>query len=110
MRSLPLFIAALLLAATAHAADPAKKPLVDAPPPPTVVDQGADTEPEVTIRKDGDKRVEEFRLHGRLYMIKVTPVVGPSYYLMDEDGSGTFKPYDPRGEKLVVPRWILFRF
>ena len=65
----------------------------------------------MTIRKDGDNRIEEYRVHGKLYAVKVTPPVGPAYYLYDPDGSGTLQPYDLHGGgKLVIPRWVLFSF
>ena len=46
------------------------------------------TEPEVTIRQEGDRTVEEYRVNGFLYAIKVTPKTGAPYYLVavDEDG------------------------
>ncbi len=46
-------------------------------------------QPEITIRRRGQNVVEEYRIGGRLYMIKVTPPVGPPYYLRDTDGDGT---------------------
>lgn len=45
-------------------------------------------QPEVTIRKKGENVIEEYRIDGRLYMIKVIPPIGPPYYLLDTDGDG----------------------
>lgn len=68
-------------------------------------------EPEVRIIKRDDAEVEEYRLNGQLYMIRVTPVVGPPYYLYDTTGDGTL---DSRRSELdpglVVPRWMIFRW
>ncbi|MCG9053395.1 DUF2782 domain-containing protein [Laribacter hongkongensis] len=96
-----------MAAQPALAADPAGLP----PPPVNLIDDGSTVEPDVTIRKDGDNRIEEYRVHGKLYAVKVTPPVGPAYYLYDPDGSGTLQPYDLHGGgKLVIPRWVLFSF
>ncbi|HEB77691.1 MAG TPA: DUF2782 domain-containing protein [Methylothermaceae bacterium] len=43
-------------------------------------------QPEVIIRKRGENVIEEYRVGGRIYMIKVIPPVGPPYYLIDTDG------------------------
>ena len=80
------------------------------PPPPQLLDDGSKSEPSVTIRKDGDKSIEEYRLNGQLYMIKVTPKIGPPYYLMDKDGSGTMSPYDLKDGHMMIPHWVLFTF
>ncbi|CAK0757945.1 conserved exported hypothetical protein [Gammaproteobacteria bacterium] len=68
-------------------------------------------EPEVTIVKRGEDRVEEYRMGGRLYMIKVTPPVGPSYYLVDTDGDGNLDTRrDSLEPNLVIPMWVLFQW
>lgn len=43
---------------------------------------------EVIIRREGDRVIEEYRLDGRIYMIRIVPQVGPPYYLIDVDGDG----------------------
>lgn len=83
--------------------------LPDAPPPPSVVDSGEELEPEVTIIRKKDTTYEEYRINGNLYMVKVTPAVGPSYYLLDQDGDGKMDTnmseiYD----NFVVPQWVIF--
>ena len=68
-------------------------------------------EPEVTIIKRDDQTIEEYRVKGQLYMIKVVPVVGPPYYLIDSTGDGSLNmrrnDLDPG---LVVPSWMIFRW
>ncbi|MBV8048595.1 MAG: DUF2782 domain-containing protein [Paludibacterium sp.] len=82
----------------------------DAPPPPQVSDdQSAGPEPEVTIVQRGKDKIEEYRLNGKLYMVKVTPSIGVPYYLMDEDGNGAWRQVDPN-RRIVIPHWVLFRF
>ena len=106
------WIAVLLLAASAGVAQAAPPPAADDVPPPVVRDDGqsaTDPEPEVRIIQKGDATHEEYRVNGHLYMVKVTPKIGPSYYLVDEDGSGQMREADPTN-RIVIPRWVLLRF
>lgn len=45
-------------------------------------------EPDITIIRKGKKTIEEYRINGQLYMIRVKPDIGPPYYLIDTDGDG----------------------
>jgi hypothetical protein len=94
------------LAGAAHASDP-KAPDWQPLPPPPALDQNAqdsDLEPQVTISKKGDQLVEEYRVGGKLYMIKVTPKVGLPYYMIDERGDGQFSRQDgPDSSFLIWP-------
>jgi len=68
-------------------------------------------EPEVTIVDDGQSTIEEYRLNGRLYMIKVIPAVGPHYFLVDNDGDGELETQRHLDDgEMVVPRWTLLNF
>jgi hypothetical protein len=58
----------------------------DVPIPPKIQDE--EIEPTVTIREEEGQRIEEYRLNGRVYMVKVTPENGVPYYYMDDDGDG----------------------
>lgn len=62
-------------------------------------------------RKDGAK-VEEYSVHGRVYMLKIQPVGGlPAYYLYDNDGDGVFERSIPGNYKpLSPPMWVIKRF
>jgi|AP95_1055475.scaffolds.fasta_scaffold162597_1 hypothetical protein len=62
--------------------DPAAPP----PIPPKV--PGEEFEPSVVITEREGQRIEEYSQNGRVYMIKITPVKGPAYYYLDEDGDG----------------------
>jgi len=55
-----------------------------------------DVEVHIVKRKNGTT-VEEYSLHGHIFMVKVMPVVGPAYYLYDSDGDGTFERRLPGG-------------
>jgi len=101
--------AVLLLSASVFAADIADLEPVEAPPPPPPVMTGEPLEPEVTIVQKTDAKVEEYRVHGHLYMIKVTPIVGPVYYLRDNDGNGSMETrLNDLGGNITVPQWVLF--
>jgi hypothetical protein len=106
----PLLMA---LAMSALAADrPAGlEPLPDAPPPPAGVnlDDPADA-PEVTITKRGEDKVEEYRMNGKLYQIKVTPPHGVPYYLVDETGGGVLQRRDNIGPNVSPPMWVIHSF
>jgi hypothetical protein len=86
------------------------KPL---PPPPALEPnaQDSDLEPQVTITNKGELVVEEYRMGGKLYMLKVTPKIGPPYYMIDDRGDGQFSRQDgPVGTNLRPPRWVIHRF
>lgn len=90
------------------------EPLPDAPPPPPpsdyappptgLADEGL--EPEVKIIKRSDAVIHEYRINGRLYMVKVVPRVGPPYYLYDREGNGSLESRRLVLEPApVVPNW-----
>ncbi|MFA6178866.1 MAG: DUF2782 domain-containing protein [Candidatus Methylopumilus sp.] len=113
MRCSRIFLAlSLVLPMLAMAAEtpPNLEPLPEVPPPPAGVDMDAPTEPQVTITKKGADSVEEYRINGELYMMKVTPPHGKSYYLMKEDQDGGWSRMEGPTQPLVIPKWVLFRF
>ena len=109
-----LFLLLLLAASTVWAQQdrPADlKPLPAIPPPPPEMsswDQAL--EPQVTIKKADREEHEEYRVNGQLYMIKVTPPDGPSYYLVDQQGNGTFTRVETLTPNLRPPMWVIYRF
>jgi len=70
------------------------------------------SEAQVTIvQDDKEQRVEEYRVNGQLYLVKVIPVIGPAYFLVDEDGDGQFELQD--NDPTVNPataQWRLFKW
>ena len=110
MRTSALTLISLLLVTSAAAAAPPGnlQPLPEIPPPPGMID--ADLEPQVTIVQRGDERVEEFRVKGRLYMIKVTPPHGRPYFLIDQRGDGQMRKYDDLSPNFQVPLWVIYAF
>jgi hypothetical protein len=89
-----------------------------APAPPkgsTPVPDGAPSakdigEPQITIRNKGRERVEEFRLKGKLYMIRVVPPKGKPFYLIDQTGRGQFTRHDGPVAPEAVPQWVIHTF
>jgi hypothetical protein len=113
----PLLAAlAFLVAAGAYAQTaprprpPGTQPLEEPPPPPAVVEADAALEPQITIRKDGDQTISEYRIRGRLYMMKVTPAHGHPYVLIDHRGDGQFSRQDGLDTGVRVPQWVLVEF
>lgn len=105
-----LLAATLCLPAAAQVGRPADlQPVPEPPaPPPGMTDESL--EPQVTIRKQGQDVVEEFRLNGKLYMIKVTPAHGTPYYLVDRRGDGVMSRQDTLDSGLSVPMWVIKKF
>jgi len=105
-----LIFAAILLSLgiAAHAADKAKEDLL-VPPPPAKLQSGEPIEPEVTIIQKKDATEERYSVNGQVYAVKITPVGGPAYYLIDTDGDGSLETTQNDIERgLSVPQWILF--
>ncbi|MCW8919699.1 MAG: DUF2782 domain-containing protein [Gammaproteobacteria bacterium] len=111
MRILPAFVLLFALSGTPVLAE---EGLADAPPPPPMsteevyseVEQGL--EPQVTITRHRMATVEEYRMSGRLYMIKITPSKGLPYYLVDSDGDGSLETRRNSLNDPEVVKWRLF--
>jgi hypothetical protein len=103
MRALnsPLLFASLVvlpLVAAGAFAQPA--PVVEEPPLPEKIElpPSPETAPTVNIRTlDSGDVVEEYRLNGRLYEVRVRPRVGVPYALLDTNGDGRLDSRDTEG-------------
>jgi len=103
--------AALAVALSASAQDPAKaQPIPEPPPPPPGFELDPSLEPQVTILKRGEDTVEEYRIAGKLYMVKVTPPGGRPYFLIDELGDGKFARQEYRDSGIRPPMWVIHSF
>ncbi|KJK15503.1 DUF2782 domain-containing protein [Pseudomonas sp. NPDC087612] len=72
-------------------------------------DDAPSADPEVTIRTEGDKTIQEYRQNGFLYAIKVTPKGGKPYFLVRADGSdGNFVRSDQ--PDMLIPSWKIFEW
>ena len=111
-----LLLAVLLATASAAYAQsaarplpPGTAPLQDAPPPPQLREVAPT--PEVTTRTEGDQVIEEHRIKGKLYMMRVTPKHGRPYVLLDNKGDGTFSRLEQTLDGQVrAPQWVLMEF
>lgn len=106
---------ALLLAGLVQAAPPADVP--PPPPPPAQAEEnaadapppveGEEIKPEVTIIRKENEVVEEYRINGQLYKVKVTPTRGKPYYLLYRNGPNS-KPIRSDTDDLQTPHWVIF--
>jgi len=95
----------------ARSRPPGTRPLDEPPPPPPMVQTDPALEPQVSIRTEGDRTIQEYRIRGKLYMQRVTPKHGHPYILMDHKGDGTFTKQDNTLDSGVrVPMWVLVEF
>jgi len=95
MRTLPRLLLASVLAVGSLSAYAADEPVTG--------------DPDVTIRQDGDKTIQEYRQNGFLYAIKVTPKHGKPYFLVRADGSdGNFIRSD--NPDMLIPAWEIFKW
>lgn len=116
----PSLICLLLILAPLQAAHAQTELPPPAEPAPQVERASADNdepqgftneESDVKIIQRGDETIEEYRLNGRVYMIKVTKKGFPPYYLLDRDGDGTMEeqvseiPGDIKPPSWVIKRW-----
>ncbi|HWP00489.1 MAG TPA: DUF2782 domain-containing protein [Methylococcus sp.] len=104
-----LFFLSLPVAWSAEPTQGSPEPIPEPPDIPPPVESGEELQPDVTIMRKGEDVYEEYRINGRLYMIKVTPKIGLPYVLLDKDGDGNM---DVRTTDLArsmeIPQWVLF--
>ena len=86
---------------------PATQPIPEPPPPPAGFELDPALEPQVTIRKRGEDTVEEYRIAGKLYMLKVSPPGGRPYFMIDERGDGKFSRQESHDTGLRPPMWVI---
>lgn len=68
----------------------------------------SDIEPAITLEEHHNRTVEEYRVNGNLYMIKINPKIGAPYYLVDDTGTGDMElRRGPAGRDIKIPRWTL---
>ena len=103
--------AALALACVAMAQAPAKPEGLEPVPevdtsslPPGIGEE----KPLVTIRRQEGTEFKEYRVNGQLRAVKVTPKVGPVYWLIQRDGQ--MIRHDGPGQHLTVPTWLVLEW
>ena len=110
-RILPLLVLGLTLGTANAQEDTAEVP--DTLQAPTVEPSsvtGDAVEPEITITESGRDTIYEYRVRGVLYMVRVQPPFGPSYYLYDLNGDGLIDAQDRSPHNMAVPQWVLFEW
>jgi hypothetical protein len=106
-----LALAILGIALPLAAQQPPKlEPLPEPPPPPPGLALDPALEPQVTITTRGEDKVEEFRVSGKLYAVRVTPPHGVPYWLMDDNGDGSMVRRNSLDSGLRVPQWVIHSF
>ena len=108
-RLIVLLFSAVALNVAAQTLPPKLEPIPE-PPPAPAGSLNESMEPQVTISKKGEDTIEEFRVNGQLYMVKVTPPHGVPYYLYDDQGEGNFARRDAQDTGIRVPKWVIKRW
>ena len=85
-------------------------PPIRDPLPPPVQDRSEQIEPEVRIRREDDRTVEEYMIGGVVFMIRIVPAVGPAYYLIDTTGDGNFDSRHDHMEPVRPAHWRIFEW
>ena len=65
-------------------------------------------EGQVEIIAGEDRTVYEYRVNGRLLMIKVVPEIGATYYMVPADGSPHYESLDQK--KSLYPKFVIVEF
>jgi hypothetical protein len=73
--------------------------------PPGIGEEG---KPLVTVRRQDGAEFKEYHVRGSVIAIKVTPKVGPVYWLIQRDGN--LVRHDAPGPNLTVPSWLVLEW
>lgn len=69
---------------------------------------GEESKPLITVRRQDGAEFKEYRVRGSVIAIKVTPKVGPVYWLIQRDGN--LVRHDAPGPNLTVPSWLVLEW
>jgi hypothetical protein len=105
-----LAFAVALNASAQKTPPPGLEPLPEAPPPAPEIASDPDLEPQITVVHRANETIEEYRVGGKLTMIKVTPKAGRPYYLVADGADGSWLRRDGLDTGVKVPMWLLFSF
>lgn len=104
-------VSVAVLAGTAQAQTTAPPPPpIREPLPPKVIDPDAQIQPQVRIRREDGRTVEEYVSNGRVYMVRIKPAAGPAYYMLDLEGDGVMDLKHDRFEPVRPVYWKLFEW
>jgi len=63
----------------------------------------------VVIQSPDQETINEYRINGKLYMIRITPQKGAPYYLVDADGDGDLETRtNELAPDFLIPSWVIF--
>jgi hypothetical protein len=54
--------------------------------------------------------IEEYRVNGELYIIKITPRIGKPYYLLNRRSAAGMPHRGDMDSGVSVPMWQIYRF
>lgn len=109
MKTLLVLLAAGLITTTYSFADTASEANAQASGV-TATNPDEEPVPDIRIVKRGTTRMQEYRMNGKLYMVKVIPAKGKPYYLVDPTGDGIMQRRGGLVEPIAVPQWVIMRF
>jgi hypothetical protein len=69
---------------------------------------GEESKPLVTVRRQDGTEFKEYRVRGSVLAVKVTPKVGPVYWLIRREGN--LVRHDAPGPNLTVPSWLVLEW
>lgn len=78
------------------------------PPMATDTDESQKIEADVTIIRKKDHTIEEYRVNGKLHMVRITPTKGKAYYLLYPKNGGS--PVRKDLDDIQTPYWKLFEW
>ena len=116
LMSRSVITATMLTLSTAVSAQTAAEPppanaVIEHPPSAAGGDPGAELAPEITITERGETSIEEYRVNGQLYMIKIIPKKGVPYYLVDSNGDGLMsRRFNDLSPGFLIPSWVILRW
>jgi hypothetical protein len=105
-----LYGASLAALSAQYSPPPKLEPLPDVPPPPPEIANDPELQPQVTVTRRDNETVEEYRVNGRVTMVKVTPRHGKPYFLMADGPDGALSRRESLDSGVKVPLWLLFSF
>jgi hypothetical protein len=107
--SLLLALAAEPVTSPAPASEPSEQVSIPEKIPSPDADDNA---PTVSIRTgDNGDLIEEYRHNGRVTMVRITPLRGPTYALMDTNGDGRLDEVDGESNGGIAPvYWTIYQW
>ena len=106
-----LCVFSLLLSTYSSANQHDMKEEINIPEPPPMAadtDESQQIEADVTIIRKKEHTIEEYRINGKLHMVRITPTKGKAYYLLYPKNGGS--PVRKDLDDIQTPYWKLFEW